>query len=264
MFSRANFLIIVCILLLALLGAAYVSLNAKYKSNASLLSEFNTRLEAIDRRSENQYSDISDMLTTVVERKSSASPENENSIIKNDTAEIEEKFFNLIRQQNLYLEKLSSRINNMQTQMLLNENSQNSADDSNTNINRPEPLTIEQMDLLTNEELRQNDLRFNELEVAFLEQVENTHWGNNKTENIITGIEELKQNPEYQNFKVTDIDCRVTQCKIELLHEPESHNQELVIMELLTKLDGELLNIEINQQNNADGSTSAVYYLSKN
>lgn len=263
MFTKNSLFFIIFLILAGLLGTAYVSLSAKYERNLSALNEYRSNLQALDSRTEKKYSEITNMLSAFTDQNTKTGAADQIPDLS-DGSKAGGKLLELINQQNLYLKQLSSRISSMESQLLVNRDASYSDQDSNSNINRPDALTAEQMDHLTSEDLRQGSLHFNELDAAFLDEVENTAWGNDKSNTIVKGIETLKLKPEYQNFDVTGIDCRETTCKIQLHHYPESFNQELVIMELITMLDGELVNIEVNTQNNADGSTNAVYYLSRN
>lgn len=79
---------------------------------------------------------------------------------------------------------------------------------------------------------------------------------------VTTHVEEIFQKPELAAGKLASADCRSTMCKIEILHEPQSKEQDLFMFEnhLLMELAQDLPVGMVERVHGEDGMRTVAYF----
>ena len=244
---------VLCVLIVFI---GYRSINEQFKNNSIIISKLDTRLTAIDLESRIHYENFSKKLDIILKEKknnkdSKGLSQNTNNLNLNE----------LIDKQNLIIEELLTRIESIEDQQHSISNHINSDGLQNSGTLNEFSAT----EISISEENRLADLRMMKIDDAFLQEPENTQIGNKKSNEIMTAASDLKtNNPDFQEFTISNIDCRVSTCKIEILQPTPSHDPEMIMMELTTRLDDLSASFDINVATNQDGTSNITYYLTSN
>ena len=110
---------------------------------------------------------------------------------------------------------------------------------------------------------RQIEEHYTKVETVFQDQIEDASWSAQANQKFGDAMTELKTTLAFDKANVENIDCRTTQCKLEVFHSADGQDPEMFKMELAALMATEFPGSTSKLTRNEDGSVKATYYFFK-
>ena len=245
-------------LFIAIAAASYSRITTAIAQNQDRQLQVEQNINAFAEQNKKQFEQLQAQLTSLSQQNNTGSANSE--FLATDT-----QLLKFVKNQNELIKDLKAQTEQIKAKMnLAGDNLDQLADQQEPDAMAAGAMDMELKMLQTQEQVEQQvEAHYTKVETVFQDQIEDASWSAQANQKFGDAMTELKTTMAFDKANVENIDCRTTQCKLEVFHSTDAQDPEMFKMELAALMATEFPGSTSKLTRNEDGSVLATYYFFK-
>lgn len=244
-------------LFIAVSAASYSRITTAIAQNQDRQLKVEQNINAFADRNKKQFEQLQAQLTNLGQQ-------NNKESASLDLATADTQLLKFVKNQNDLIKDLKAQTELIKAKMNLTDENVDQLANQEPDAMATGAMDMELNMVLTQQQAdRQIEEHYTKVETVFQSQIEDASWSAQANQKFGNAMTELKTTLAFDKANVENIDCRTTQCKLEVYHSADSQDPEMFKMELAALMATEFPGSTSKLTKNEDGSVLATYYFFK-
>lgn len=244
-------------LFIAVSAASYSRITSAIAQNQDRQLQVEKNINAFADSNKKQFEQLQAQLTSLSQQNNSASV----SLAPETT---DTNLLKFVKQQNALIKDLKAQTELIKAKMNFADDNLEQLANQDADVMAVGATDMGLQMIHTQEETeRQVEEHYTKVETVFQNQIEDASWSAQVNQKFDHAMTELKTTMAFDHTNVENIDCRTTQCKLEIFHSADAQDPEMFKMELAALMATDFPGSTSKLTKNEDGSVSATYYFFK-